>query len=371
MKLLRVFKPFLGKEEIFYLKKCINTNWISSEGPFVKQFEKKTAKLLNRKYGIAVSNGTAALQIAFQSLNLKKDDEVILPSFSIVSCILAVIRSGAKPVLADCDLNTFNIYAEEIEKKITSKTKAILVVHTYGLPVDMNPIIKIVKKRNLFLIEDAAEQLGQKYYNKKCGSFGHLSILSFYANKNLTTGEGGMILTNSEALNNKCLELRNLSFGKKRFIHHSQGWNYRITNLQAAVGLAQLKKLSKIIKIKRKIGTLYNKKLKECSFLKIPLTKTKYANNIYWVYSIILNKKINKDDFKKYLLKNNIEVRDFFYPMHLQPVFKRMYFYKKKDLTNSEYLSKHGIYLPSGPNILEKDITYITKIIKNYDIYKK
>jgi len=238
-----VNEPYLLGNEKKYLLQCVKSGFISSSGPFVKKFEEKFAKKINRKYAISVSNGTAALQLAFESLNLKKNDEVILPSFTIISCILPVIRCGATPVLVDSDPVTWNMNVKQVEKKITTKTKAIIVPHIYGLPVDMDPLIKISKKHKLKIIEDAAEVLGLKYKNKPCGKFGDVSTFSFYANKHITTGEGGMIVTDDKKIAEKCRSLRNICFNnQKRFVHHDLGWNYRFTNIQSAIGLAQLEK---------------------------------------------------------------------------------------------------------------------------------
>ena len=264
-KFIPVNIPKLYKEEKNNISECIKTNWISSEGKFVKVFEKNFSKFNERKYGIAVSSGTAALEVAVKSLNLKKNSEVIIPSFSIISTALCVIKSGLKPVLVDCDINTWNTNPDEILKKITKRTSAIIITHIYGLPVNLAKVLLKAKQKKIKIIEDTAELIGQKYKNKICGSFGDLSTFSFYANKHITTGEGGMILTNDKKLYEKCKSLRNLSFSKSyfdRYNHNDIGWNYRMTNLQAALGCGQLKNIHKIIKRKREIGDLYYEKLK-------------------------------------------------------------------------------------------------------------
>ena len=280
----------LGKEKR-YLLKCLNDGFISSSGHFVKEFEKKFAKRVNRKFAISVSNGTAALQLAYEALNIKKKDEIILPAFTIISCILPVIRSGATPVLIDSDPTTWNMDVSKIESKITSKTKAIIAPHIYGLPIDMDPLLKIAKKYKLKVIEDSAEALGLKYKNKECGSFGDVSTFSFYANKHITTGEGGMIVTDDIKIAERCRSLRNICFNnKRRFLHYELGWNYRFTNLQSAIGLAQLEKLNRFIVKKRNIGKTYNKELSQIKIFQTPLDKKKYADNIYWVYGLVLKK---------------------------------------------------------------------------------
>jgi perosamine synthetase len=241
----------------------IETGWISSDGSFIKKFEEKFSTQTHRKYGIAVANGTAALEIAVAALKLGKDDEVILPSFTIISCASAIVKSGATPVLVDSDADTWNMSVAQIESKISSRTRAIMVVHIYGLPVDMGPLLALAKKYNLKIIEDASQMHGQTYRGKPCGSFGDISTFSFYANKILTTGEGGMIVTDDEDLAHRCASLRNLCFQPdKRFYHEELGWNYRITNMQAALGLAQLERIEELVDKKRIIGSIYNDHLK-------------------------------------------------------------------------------------------------------------
>ena len=260
-KFIPVSLPYISNQDIKSVSKVLKKSWISSDGPEVKSFEEKFSKKIKRRYSIAVSSGTAALEIAIKSLNLKKNDEVIIPNFTIISNALAVIKQNAKPVLIDCDIKTWNIKLEDLEKKITKKTKAIIITHIYSFSNDMDKIIKICKKNKIFLIEDAAEVIGLKYKNKFCGSFGDISTFSFYANKQLTTGEGGMVSTNNVNLYEKCKSLRNLCFGnKQRFNHEDIGWNYRLTNIQAALGISQLKSLDKIVKRKMYIGNYYYKR---------------------------------------------------------------------------------------------------------------
>ena len=362
-----VNEPLLAGNEKKYLLKCLTDGFISSSGPFVKEFENKFAKRVNRKYGISVNNGTAALQLAFESLDIKKGDEVILPAFTIISCVLPIVRSGAIPVLVDSDPITWNMNVSQVEKKITSKTKAIIAPHIYGLPIDMDPLIKISKKYNLKIIEDAAEVLGLKYKNKECGSFGDVSTFSFYANKHITTGEGGMIVTNNKKIAERCRDLRNLFFNsKKRFVHYGLGWNHRFTNMQSALGLAQLEKLKKFIIKKRKIGKIYNKGLSKIKIFNTPLNKTKYAENIYWVYGIVLkkNSSINLNIFMEKLKKNGIETRNFFWPLHEQPILKKMGLFRNLKLPVAEHLARNGLYLPSGLAITTSQQKFVIDKIK-------
>ena len=366
---------FIGEREKELVLSCLDSGWISSEGSFVSAFEEKFSKYVGRKYGIAVSSGTAAIDISIEALDINSGDEVILPSFTIISCALQLIRIGAIPVFVDSAMDNWNINIFEIEKKITSKTKALLIPHIYGLPVDMKHIENICKKYNLKLIEDAAEMIGQTCHNSKCGSFGDLSTFSFYANKHITTGEGGMILTDSKEMYEKCKSLRNLCFqANQRFVHEEIGWNYRMTNVQAALGLGQLERLDKIISRKREIGNLYNQKLNHLKeFFSIPLISQSFAENIYWVYGIVLK------DIKKYssskelaqeLKTRKIGTRPFFYPLHLQPVIQEKYpWLKKQCFPNAEYLYKKGLYIPSGIALTNKQITYICENIN--DIFTK
>ncbi len=242
--MIPVSQPLLNGKEKEFLIKAIDDGWISSEGPAVKSFEQKFSEKVNRTYGIAVCNGSVALDLAIKAIGIKEGDEVIMPSFTIISPAASVVRSGALPVLVDSDFDTWNMNVSQIEKKITSKTKAILVVHIYGLPADMDPVLELAQRYNLKIIEDAAEMHGQNYKGKPCGSFGDISIFSFYANKGITTGEGGMVVCNDKALADKCASLRNLAFiPGKRFVHYELGWNFRFTHLQAVLGLSQLERL--------------------------------------------------------------------------------------------------------------------------------
>ncbi len=363
-----VNEPLLSGNEKKYLNECIETGWISSEGAFVKQFEEKFAQKVNKDFGIAVSSGTAALDIAIKALGIGKEDEVIMPTFTIISCITQIIRSGAKPIFVDSDPVTWNMDVSQIEAKITSKTKAIMIVHIYGLPVDIQPVLDIAKKHKLKIIEDAAQMHGQTYNEKPCGSFGDISTFSFYPNKHITTGEGGMIVTNSEELAEKCKSYRNLCFQpQKRFVHEELGWNYRITNLQAAVGLAQLENLYKHIKRKREIGNLYNELLKNVANIQLPLQKTNYAENIYWVFGIILKKEIKFDaiDIMKKLGAEKIGTRPFFYPMHLQPVFTKKGMFRNEKYPVAENMAERGFYIPSGLGITDKQINFVAKTLKS------
>ena len=363
-KFIPVNIPKLYNSEKTNVINCVRTNWISSEGKFVKEFEKKFSKYNSRKFGVAVSSGTAALEVAIKSLNLKKNSEVIIPSFSIIATALCVVKCGLKPILVDCSLSTWNMDPEKVLKKISKKTSAIIITHIYGLPVDLQKIMNVAKKKNIKIIEDAAEVIGLKYKNRMCGSFGDVSTFSFYANKHITTGEGGMIVTNKKDIYEKCKSLRNLSFSKSyfdRYNHDDIGWNYRMTNMQAALGCGQLKSINKIVKRKREIGNLYYKHLKKNKHLLFQENKNSYSKNIYWVFGVLLkkNSRSKRDFLMRALLKNKIDTRPFFLSMNKQKVFKKMKIFSKSKMPNSEYLSNNGFYLPSGLGISNNEIRYV------------
>jgi perosamine synthetase len=361
-----VNEPLLGQKEKKYLLECIESGWISSEGAFVEKFEKNLAKASHRNHAIAVSSGTAALDVAIEALGISKGDEVILPSFTIISCINQIVRVGAIPVLVDSDPNTWNMNINQIEEKITIRTKAIMVVHIYGLPVDLDPVISLAKKYNLKVIEDAAEMHGQTYKGKPCGSFGDISTLSFYPNKHITTGEGGMILTNDDQLAKDCRSLRNLCFqSDKRFVHDRLGWNYRMTNMQAALGVAQLSRLDEFVDRKTRMGALYTKLLNGVEGIQLPMVSTSYANNIYWVYGLILDKAIDFDakEAMTRLGRLGIGCRPFFYPMHQQPVLRKMGLFKGERYPEAEKLYQRGFYIPSGMALSNEQINRVTEAL--------
>src|ERR1700674_5040212 len=247
---IAVNEPLLGGNEKKYLAECIDSGWISSEGPFVQRLEEQMALRVRRKHGIAVCNGSAALDLALAALKCEPADEVILPSGTIISCAAAIVRAGATPVVVDSDPYTWNMDVNQVAERITSRTRAIMVAHVYGLPVDMDGVLMLAEKHGLKIIEDAAEMHGQDYKGKPCGSFGDISTFSFYPNKLVTTGEGGMVLTDDPLLAERCRSLRNLCFGKKRFVHEELGWNFRLSNVQAAIGVAQLERLDEFVQKK-------------------------------------------------------------------------------------------------------------------------
>lgn len=357
--MIPVNTPLLGGNELNYLTQCITTGWISSEGPFIGEFEKQFAAYVERNHAIAVSNGSAALDIAVKAVGIGPGDEVIMPAFTIISPAQSVVYAGGIPVLVDSDPLTWNMDVNQIEQKITPRTKAILVVHIYGLPVDMDPIMALCKKHGLKLIEDAAEMHGQTYKGKMCGSFGDISTFSFYPNKHITAGEGGMIVCNDDQLAEKCKKYRNLAFepNGRRFVHEELGWNYRMTNMQAAIGLAQLERIDEHVKLKHAMGHFYQEHLE---FLKghgfqLPLAKTDYAENIYWVFGLVSESKTRTDEVVKRLGESKIGTRPFFWCMHEQPVFHKMGLFVGESYPNAEKMARCGFYLPSGLGLTTAD----------------
>ena len=366
MTFIPVNEPLLNGNEKKYLCECIDTGWISSEGPFVKDFEKKMSATVGRKYGIAVSNGTAALEVACHAIGIGDGDEVIMPTFTIISCAMAVTKLGAVPVLIDSDICDWNMNVDEIENKITKKTKAIMIVHVYGLPVQVDRVLALAKKYNLKVIEDAAEMHGQTYNGLPCGSFGDISTFSFYPNKHVTTGEGGMVVTDSEELAERCRLLRNLCFRKDvRYVHDEISDNYRFTNLQAAVGLAQLERLEEFIQMKRDMGKFYTEHLQGVKGLKLPIDHTTYAENIYWVYGLVLDENINIDnrEMQKILANEGIGTRTFFWCMHEQPVYQNMGLFVGERYKNAEYLARKGFYIPSGLALTKEEMSRVVDCV--------
>ena len=362
--MISVFQPSLTFKDKFAVYKTLLKNNISGTSPIIEDFEKDISKKFQRKYGIAVSNGSVALDAAFQMLNLKKEDEVVLPSFTIVSCLAAVVRSGATPIFCDVDESSWNMSLENIKQCVTDKTKAILMVHTYGLPAEAFEIEEFCNKNNILLIEDAAEAHGQIVGGRYCGSFGQISTFSFYANKHITTGEGGILLTDSKNFYEEAKKIRNLDFdNKKRFQHENLYWNYRLSGLQAALGNSQIKKLDKTINFKIKQGNYYRYLLSDAlDFIELPLEEHNGTLNHYWVFGILLKKENVRDKLIEELLKEGIETRPFFWPLHLQPVIKDIS-KENKNLIISEKLGRNGLYIPTGRHITPKLQKKIVKIL--------
>jgi len=347
-----VNEPLLDGNERAYLNECVSSGWISSEGPFVQRLETGMAHYVGRKHGIAVSSGSTALDLAVEALGLQAGDEVIIPTFTIISCAAPLVRRGIIPICVDCDPHTYTMETHDLDSFITPRTKAIMAVHIYGMPVNMDKIAKMAERHNLRVIEDAAQAHGLSYKSQPCGSFGDISIFSFYPNKHVTTGEGGMVLVDNPELAERCRSLRNLCFGEKqRFVHHELGFNYRMSNVQAALGVAQLERLDQFIARKHEIGAYYSWNLaKHEEHIQLPIAHTEYAKNGYWVFPIVLKDAlgVNASQFMKRLKEKGIGSRPFFFPMHQQPVFVSAGMFKDVSLPHAEHIAERGLYIPSG-----------------------
>jgi perosamine synthetase len=351
VQFIPVNEPVIAGNERAYLMECLDSRWLSSEGPFVARFEHAVASRVGRAHGIAVSSGSAALEVAVAALGIGAGDEVIMPTFTIISCAAAIVRSGAVPVLVDADPLTWNMDVQQVMARITARTRAIMVAHIYGLPVDMDPILQLASRFGLAVIEDAAQMLGQTYRGRPAGSFGDISTFSFYANKNATAGEGGMLVTDDEHLAARCRSLRNLCFTPgHRFQHEELGWNFRITNLQAAVGLAQVERLDDVMAGKRGVGAQYSQLLEGLPGIQLPVAQTEYARSAYWAYGIVLGDEVPLDAHAAIaeLARAGVGSRPFFWPMHEQPALLRMGLFVGEHLPVAERLARRGLYLPSG-----------------------
>ena len=364
--MIPVNRPRLDGNEKRYVLECIESGWISSEGRFIAEFERHFARKVGRRHAIAVNSGTGALDAALASLNLSPVDEVIIPAFTIICCASAVLRAGATPVLADSDPQTWNMDVSEVRSRMTPRTRAIMVVHIYGLPVDMDPIVELAREHNLMIIEDAAEAIGLRYKGQWCGSFGDISAVSFYANKHVTTGEGGMIFTDNDELAERCRRFRNLCFiPPRRFVHEELGWNLRMCNIQAAIGLAQLERLDESIELKRWIGQYYQRLLADIAQIQLPVDTLDYAENVYWVFGIVIKEDVPLDaeELAKELAGLGVQTRPFFWPMHEQPVLKAMGLFKGEAYPVAERIARKGLYLPCGLGLTEPEIIEVSNAV--------
>ncbi len=365
--MIPVNEPLFCGNEKKYLMECIDSGWISSEGPFVCRFEEGFSSYVGCEQGVAVCNGTAALEVALAAVGLGEGDEVIMPSFTIISCALAALRLGAKPVLVDCEPDTWCMDASQVEDKITDKTKVVMPVHMYGHPVDMDPILRIAQDHDLKVVEDAAEVHGAEYKGRKCGSLGDAAAFSFYANKIITTGEGGMVVTSDEKAAEKARSYRNLCFQPGRRFYHTQlGYNFRMTNLQAAVGLAQLECIDKFVEIKRSNAVEYTKRLGKIPGLKTPMEK-KWAKNVYWMYAIELEDELDvtAEEVMNRLKDEGIGTRPFFLGLHEQPALKGIGLFKGESYPVTERISHQGFYLPSGLKLTEEQLNKVCNALES------
>jgi len=380
--MIPVNEPYIGECELAYVTECLRTGWISSTGRFIDEFEEKWSAYCGMSYGVAVSNGTTALQTAVACLGFEPGFQVIMPAFTIISCVLAVLYNGGVPVLVDCDPRTWCMDVNQVRKKIEEdqrqgyhNIKVIMPVHIYGHPVDMDPINELAEQYGLSIIEDAAEAHGAQYLTgrnrdnptwKRCGGLGDISIFSFYANKIITTGEGGMVLTNNVEYAAKARRLRNLCFRpEQRFFHMEMGYNFRLTNLQAAVGLAQMGKIDELIARKRWMGRAYTERLREIKGLQLPVEEP-WARQVFWMYGLVLdeNTDLNAIQFAQKLKEKGVETRPFFLGMHEQPVFQDRGLFRDEKYPVAEYIARQGLYLPSGLTLTEKQLDQVCEIVR-------
>lgn len=361
-----VNEPRLNDRARRYVDECLTTGWISSEGRFITAFEESWARYCGVDHGVAVSSGTAALELAVACLELEPGDEVIMPTFTIISCALAILRAGLKPVLVDSDPRTWCLDVNAVADKITPRTRAIMPVHMYGHPADMDPLLDLARKHNLFIIEDAAESHGASYKGQIVGGIGDLSCFSFYANKIITTGEGGMILTKHRELSERLRSLRNLCFRpERRFYHTHAGHNYRLTNIQAAVGLSQVEVIEQHVKQKRWMGQAYNEQLGGISGITLPVEEP-WATNVYWMYGLVLDDEVRYDavELARRLRAKGVDTRPFFLGMHEQPVFRQQGLFEGESYPVSERLATRGLYLPSGLALTESQLSRVCEAVK-------
>ena len=352
-----VAEPALTDRELELVSECVRTGWISSGGKYHDEFEARWAAYCGRKYGVAMSSGTAALEAAVQALGLGPGDEVVMPTFTIISCASAVAAVGARPVLVDADPETWTMSPELVAEKVSPGTRAIMPVHIYGHPVDMDPVLAIAKHHGLFVIEDAAEAHGAEYKSRRCGSFGELSCFSFYANKIVTTGEGGMVVTDDERLAARLRGVRNLFFKVPRFHHDELGHNFRMTNPQAALGVAQLERIDAIVEKKRAIGAHYLARLADQPKLELPVERA-WAKNVYWMFGVVLRDeaRIDAAELATRLARSGVETRPFFLGMHAQPALQSRGWFAGESYPVADRLARLGLYLPSGIGLSSAEI---------------
>jgi perosamine synthetase len=370
IKKIPIAKPFFGGNEAIYVNDAVVSGEISGNfGKYISKFENEFSSYCGVQYGITTNNGTTALHLAMATLGLGGGDEVLVQTFTNMGTLFAVCYTGAKPVAIDIEPDTWNINPNILEKKITPKTKAIVVVHIFGHPVDMDPILDFARRHNLFVVEDVAEAHGAEYKGKKVGSLGDIGCFSFYANKIITTGEGGMLITNSKNIADKARSLHSLSYGnnKNKFMHESIGFNYRMSNIIAAFGCAQLENINKVIDMKRTMAKYYNEGLSNISSLQLPIEKD-YARSVYWMYHVVLRGKWlgKRERVMGFLKENGVETRESFVPFNKQKIFIEKNITKENECPVANLVGENGFYLPSGPVISEEELNYTISLLKEF-----
>lgn len=364
--MIPVNEPLLDGREAKYVAECLRTGWISSEGRFIREFEERWAAWCGMPHGVAVSSGTAALQIALRCLDLAPGDEVILPTFTIISCVTAILEAGGVPVLVDSDPRTWCLNVDQVAARITPRTRAILPVHIYGHPADLDPIRDLARRHNLAVVEDAAEAHGATYRGQRVGGLGDLSCFSFYANKIVTTGEGGMVLARRADHAERLRSLRNLAFRRdRRFLHDEIGHNFRLTNVQAAIGLAQVERIDDLVARKRRLGRWYTERLKGLPGLQLPVEES-WATNVYWMYGVVLDDEVPFDaaEFARRLRAAGVDTRPFFVGMHEQPVLRARGLFRDESYPVAERIARRGLYLPSGMTLTEDQVDAVADAVR-------
>jgi perosamine synthetase len=366
--MIPVFEPEVGEEEVELVVDALRKGEISgSFGEYLPKFEGEFAKFCGAKHGVAVTSGTTALEVAVAAAGIGAGDEVLMSACTNIATALAVYRNNAISVPVDSEATTWNLDLDLVESLITPRTKAILPVHIYGHPVDMDRCNAIAKQHNLVVIEDAAEAHGAEVRGKRVGGLSDMGCFSFYANKIITTGEGGMVVTNDDKLAKQLRLLRNLAFGQPRFYHEVPGYNFRMTGMQAAFGLAQLRKIDRFIEERRRVAHAYNAALENIAELQLP-PELPWAKNVYWMYSVVLKPrgKQRREELSKLLLENGVDTRTMFCPMNMQPFLKKQAGYREIACPVAENLWVNGFYLPSSSKVTEADVAKIAELIKRY-----
>ena len=363
--IIPVCEPTLGGNELKYIVQAVETNWISSAGTFIREFEAQFAAACGTKYGIACANGTVALHLALATLGLEPGDEVIIPTFTMIATINAVTYCGATPVLVDNEPTYWQMDVNQVADKITPRTKAIIPVHIYGHPVDMDALNEIACRHDVLVIEDAAEAHGAEYKGRRAGGLGVAGAFSFYGNKIITTGEGGMITTSNAEIARLAWNLRDHAFSHERhFWHKFVGFNYRMTNLQAAIGLAQVEKLDDMVAARRRNAALYTSLLQDIPGITTP-PEAEWAKNVFWMYGILVDRAVygmGRDQLRQVLADHGIETRTFFIPMHCQPVYWQQY--RGQRFPIAERLCRDGFYLPSSSSLTRAEIERVASVIR-------
>ena len=364
--MIPVSEPFLNQRALDYVHDAVRSGWISSEGRFIPEFERRWADYCGVAHGVAVCNGSVALELAMAALALPSGSEVILPSFTIISCVTAVLRSGCRPVLVDCEPDTWCLDVAEVERKVTARTRAVMPVHIYGHMAEMNALMELARKLNLAVIEDAAEAHGAEYHGRRAGGIGAIGCFSFYANKIITTGEGGMLVTNDAKLAERARSMRNLCFRpEQRFLHTDLGYNFRMTNVQAAIGVAQIECIDDHLARKRRMAAHYGERLREVRGLRLPVQRPG-AKNAYWMYAVVLDDTIGFDavQLAARLKQQGVDTRPFFLGMHEQPVLRELGLFTGESYPVTESIARRGLYLPSGLGLTEGEIDTVCTAVQ-------